>query len=360
MIKNLFKSVRGNKPTELLITVGFGAMLATLLIFALKPSLQMPDINIDVQPPEVNVVVEAGDLATGTNRVDTASASYNSGVNLLPLWNMDGKGLVRTESEVYDVNSKTIYVSNIGPAHPWDKTKFEGFISKVDLNGNVVDLKWVDGLTAPKGMALTNNKLFVATIDRVVEIDLSTKQKVEHIALDVNGNPALRLNDVVAYSSGDIYASDTAKNVIYRISDGVITEFLRSDNFTYANGLMIEGNNLHIASYGTGNVYTVRLSDKSLDLELSVNDGDFTPRIASIDGLTTDGKNGYFASNWAAAKVFHMLSSGERSQVLSIDLDPSFPYDVNTADIHYITSEKMLLVPTFFNNSLLAYRVEGL
>ena len=51
-----------------------------------------------------------------------------------------------------------IYVSNISN-HPFKKDG-SGFISKVDLDGKIVELNWVGKLNAPKGLTIVNDKLY--------------------------------------------------------------------------------------------------------------------------------------------------------------------------------------------------------
>jgi hypothetical protein len=55
----------------------------------------------------------------------------------------------------------------------------QGFISKVSpTNGTIVELNWVTGLNAPKGMAVSDDssKLYVSDITDLVEIDIVSGQ----------------------------------------------------------------------------------------------------------------------------------------------------------------------------------------
>ena len=45
-----------------------------------------------------------------------------------------------------------------------------GYISKLDSNGNYVEKKWVTGLDAPKGLAIVKDHLFVADINKIWKI----------------------------------------------------------------------------------------------------------------------------------------------------------------------------------------------
>src|ERR671923_722747 len=82
------------------------------------------------------------------------------------------------ESVIYEPNENVLFVSNIdGPPDRKDK---QGFISKVSpLNGSIIELNWVTGLDAPKGMAIINSNdnnklLYVSDITDLLEIDINS------------------------------------------------------------------------------------------------------------------------------------------------------------------------------------------
>ena len=104
-----------------------------------------------------------------TEQQQTETGLQNSSPSLEQVWASDT--LLRTpESVLYDREREVIYVSNIN-MNPWEKDG-NGFLSRMDLEGHILDLQWVTGLSAPKGMGILGNALFVADIAEVVEIDL--------------------------------------------------------------------------------------------------------------------------------------------------------------------------------------------
>ena len=116
--------------------------------------------------------------------------------------------MAKPESVIYDRLTDSIYVSNInGEALELDKN---GFISKISINGNIIEKNWVKGLDGPKGMAIYNNFLFVSDINKIWKISLKDKKMV---AFKIND--AGFLNDLTVDSKGNIYASDMFKNQIY-------------------------------------------------------------------------------------------------------------------------------------------------
>src|ERR1700704_2671812 len=81
-------------------------------------------------------------------------------------------GLSNPESVLFDPTANILYVSNVaGDAAGKDG---KGFISRLSLDGKVLDLEWATGLDAPKGLAQVGDKLYVSDIDSLVAIDIKT------------------------------------------------------------------------------------------------------------------------------------------------------------------------------------------
>ena len=78
-------------------------------------------------------------------------------------WVVDG--LNEPESVIYDEMSNAIYISNIN-GDPLELDK-NGYISKISVDGQILEKKWVAGLDAPKGMAIYDNNLFVTDVNKI-------------------------------------------------------------------------------------------------------------------------------------------------------------------------------------------------
>ena len=79
--------------------------------------------------------------------------------------------------------------------NPWEKDG-NGFISKMDLEGNISELEWIKGLYGPKGMGVLGGLLYVADIDEVVKIDIESSQILNRFK--VEGIPTLNLISMVS------------------------------------------------------------------------------------------------------------------------------------------------------------------
>jgi len=245
--------------------------------------------------------------------------------------------LITSESVCYDSDRNILYVSCIN-GNPVDKDN-SGFIAKVDLQGNVIDDKWVTGLDAPKGMGIYKGKLYVTDIDNVVEIDIPTGKITKKYTVD----GAKFLNDIAIGPQGSVYISDMATNKIIVIGkDKVAETFVDAKAIKNPNGLLIEGEKLLVGT--DDGIYRIRLDNGRHLRIISIEGG--------IDGLKSDGEGNYIISDWKG-----------KVQLVNPDNKPVILFDtsdlgINAADLEYIPSEKLLLIPTFGDNRVSAFRFE--
>lgn len=149
----------------------------------------------------------------------------------------------RPECVVWDEASRAFYVSSIDGAI--DRKDGSGFISKVDERLEPVDLRWVEGLDAPKGMHVSGGFLYVTDIDRIVVIDIASGDAVRFVSVP----GAEFLNDAIALADGTIVASDSKKGALFLIGQGggVAESSLRLRS---ANGLAYDGGRVYVGAGG--------------------------------------------------------------------------------------------------------------
>ncbi|QDK82256.1 ATP-binding protein [Spirosoma sp. KCTC 42546] len=259
-------------------------------------------------------------------------------MKLVKVWETDTT-LRTPESVLYDGKS-TIYVANID-GKPGDLDG-SGFISKVSLDGKIENLRWTSGLNAPKGMGLYKNKLYVTDVYRLVCINTENGQAEK--TWDAVGKDSF-LNDVTVAKDGTVYVSDNRNDKIYRLQDGKWEIFMEGEQLNKPNGLLAVGKDkLLIGSTKIGALQSVDLSTKAIT---KLADG-----MANTDGIVAEGKGNYFVSDWNG-QIFHISADGTKEQLLD-----TREAKINSADIDYIARKKLLIVPTFYKNSLVAYRVE--
>jgi sugar lactone lactonase YvrE len=154
----------------------------------------------------------------------TVKSQDNAPVSLTQLWKTDT--LLRTpESVQYDPQRQQLYVANINKVNV-EKPDGDGFISVLNTDGKISNLKWARGLNDPKGMGILDNSLFVADLKDLVEIDLKTGNILKrHPAIN-----SVMLNDVSVSPRGEVFVSDSRGHKLYRYADGKMELYLDDPN----------------------------------------------------------------------------------------------------------------------------------
>ncbi len=264
--------------------------------------------------------------------VHFVSAQNNNFVK--EIWKTEQK-LQTPESVLYYPTDNILFVSNIA-GNPTGKDN-KGFISKVDLQGNILDLKWVEGISAPKGMAINKGKLYVSNIDELVEIDIAKAK----ISKRYKAPGATFLNDVAVNRYGTVFVSDMGKNTIWYLHGNKFEIWLASDDLKKPNGLYAEQNHLLIGNKD----YILKVHYKSKQVAYYIKN------TGSIDGLVPTGTGAYLISDWVG-NVYKVEAGKEKLKIFS-----SGDKNINVADIEYIQAKNMLLIPTFFDNRVAAYKL---
>jgi len=239
-----------------------------------------------------------------------------------------------SESTLYDPATDVIYVSN-GNTKAGEKDN-DGFISVVNPDGTVKDLKWVEGnLHAPKGMALLGGKLYVTDIDEIKIIDIATASIEKTVPVD----SAIFLNDL-ATDGQQLYFSDSRAGKIYSMTpEGNYTNISATN--PNVNGLECYDGHLY-ALDGDG-------------LKKFSNDGNYTQEtinaeVTGGDGLVILNDSTFVASRWHGEIFF--IRGAETTVILDTQADKS-----NTADIGFVSGKNLVIIPTFLKNEVAAYEL---
>lgn len=265
--------------------------------------------------------------------------------------------LKNPESVAYSPKLNVLFVSNVN-GKPTEKDQ-NGFISKVSpANGSIIELNWVTGLNAPKGIALSNNnnRLFVSDLTDLVEIDINTGKIIKRF----NAPGSTFLNDVVSDKQGNIYVSDTITNTIYKLDGNNITStlqpWLQSAQLNGPNGLHVDEskNKLIVASLGKfskpgAGIEVVDLKNKTIT---PLGKEGTTSPFGGLDGIESDptGERYYVTDN-PAGKLYLVNADGTGYETL-IDL-----HTQGAADIGFIPSQSTVMIPLMKDNKLAAYKL---
>jgi hypothetical protein len=283
-------------------------------------------------PPQ-NTLHMKKHLATTGAFILATLFTYAQEHQLVKKWETDSL-LKVPESVLYDADNKILYVTNID-GQPWEKDN-KGSVGKVGLDGKIITVDWVSGFNAPKGMSLYKNNLYVADVDKVGVIDIKKGTLIQTIPVE----GAQGLNDLTVDKKGVIYVSDSKTKKVHRIENGQVTTWL--ENLKGPNGVLIDGNDLYVLDAGTLNKVE---KDKSLTKLADGMEG-------GTDGVEHVTGKDYIVSCWGGV-VYYVKGDGTKQTLLDTREQKS-----NTADIGYDAKNRIVYIPTFFKNKIVAYELK--
>lgn len=254
---------------------------------------------------------------------------------LVKKWETDSLMKV-PESVLYDESNKVLYVANID-GQPAEKDG-KGSIGKVGLDGKIIAVDWVTGLNAPKGMGLHKNILYVADLTEVVAIDTKEGRIIRRIP--VEGSQFL--NDITIDKKGAVYVSDSRKRNVHKIEGDKVTTHLDSNSLKGPNGLLVHKKQLYVLDQGK--MYRVE-KDKKLTMLTEGMEG-------GTDGIENVKGKEFIVSSWGGV-IYYVKEDGTKEKLLD-----TREQKINSADIGYDAKNRIVYVPTFWKNSVVAYEVK--
>ena len=238
------------------------------------------------------------------------------------------------ESVLVDDKENCLWVSNIDGASNGKDGK--GSISKLSKTGTPINLDLITGLNAPKGMAKYKQELYVADLTELVIIDI--KKGVVKNKIKVEGS--VFLNDVTVNKNGAVFVSDTRTGKVHRYENNMVT--IEVENLQGPNGLLSIDDQLLILDRGS---------------LLSLTPGGTISKIMdgmdpSTDGIERVAPNQYLVSCWNGI-VYYVVAGAQK-----VTLFDTRSEKINSADIGYDAKKKIIYVPTFLKNNVVAYQLQ--
>jgi hypothetical protein len=254
-------------------------------------------------------------------------------------------GFATPESVLHDEQADVYLVSNINGS-PTDKDG-NGFISRLSTDGEVLELKWIDGesagvtLNAPKGMALAGDLLYVADIDCIRMFDRSTVAAAGEECVP----GASFLNDVAAAINGGVLFTDSGldptfspsgTDALYRLDQNGLATVIANGQLGAPNGVLDTRDGPLVVTFMSGEVFRVGTSGAYNALS------DASQR--QLDGVVALADGRILMSSWGESCVLEMSPEGATTCIMSGLEAP--------ADIGVDRGRNRVLIPLFNANAV--------
>ncbi len=222
-----------------------------------------------------------------------------------------------------------------------------GFITKLDANGKVISLKFIQGgkndvtLHARNGMALVDQTLYVADLDRVRGFDTTTGKPTVTIPVSdsaSNKSSRVSLSDLAFDGKGLLYSSDQKANRIYRIDLATkqVSLLIADPALAGPAGLAVhpKSGQLIAVSWDKGKIFEIAPDGVLTEL---VSNGFFSGRFKNLRGVDFDRWGNMYVSDSTTGKVWRMTWD-KRFQVIA-------EYLPSPGDLGIDRTNNLILVP---------------
>mgnify|MGYP001801085710 CR=1 FL=1 len=225
----------------------------------------------------------------------------------------------KVESVAYDQKRHCIYVSN-GKDYGVGQ---DGFISKVSMQGEVIDLKWIENLNRPTGMAIYKDHLYVVDVNALLVLDLNLASVVDRLEVPIQYG----INDVAIAEDGHVFVTASAIHAVLQVTEqGLVMWAQDEEHLQWANGIQALPKHLLV-----GGEHLVRLSIADRSLEVLTME----PKVRDFEGV-----------NWLSEQTV-LVSTVENSALYLIQHEKSrllLQSDAYFGDLEYIPDLHKLII----------------
>jgi hypothetical protein len=251
-------------------------------------------------------------------------------------------------------DGKFFYATLIGKQLNPTAKDGDGGLCKLDLSGKVIDAHFnKEPLNAPKGTTRIGNILYIADIDRLVAIDLSSGKKVDEI--DMSSTGSVFLNDMAAKGDSVLFVSATDIGSIFKVSlkKPYMVRALPLPKLLGPNGLVYDAKNNTIYVAGLD-----RSESPVGELGIITFQGDMchyetlTDARGVFDGIQMIDDSTLIVSDWVSIKLL-------QTRLLKINLRErtytALYKNTDAADIYYDKKNKRIIQPGLRDGTISQY-----
>jgi sugar lactone lactonase YvrE len=243
------------------------------------------------------------------------------------------------ESVVWDSERRVFYVSNYDGYKP---SRSEGVqsISRISADGGEVQLDWVTGLRNPVGLAVDGDRLWAAERTGLVEIDIESASVVNRYPAPQPAFP----NDTAVDGNGGVFVSDPRTSRVYRLTEGALEVWLEDERLQQPNGIHVVGGEMFVGANGDQALKAVDIETKNVRTVARLGEG-------IIDGVSSDEQGNIIVSHWEG-RVLRVSPQGTVTKLVDTTIA-----ERQCADLEYVADLGVVVVPTFFDGRVVAYRL---
>lgn len=231
-----------------------------------------------------------------------------------------------------------LFISNV--CGEGDARDGDGFISRLSKSGEILDLRFIAGLDAPKGMAVHDGLLYVADIDIVRIFDAATGAALDGAPVE----DARFLNDATVWQ-GDVFVSDSGAARIWRFTGTSIDLWREGDELRGVNGLLGVGDSLFITTMTTGSLFEATSSGGWRLIASGMLNADGVGVVDDASG------GGLLVSSWPG-KIHHVNKAGVVVTLLDTTAQKILQNDLTILD-------GLIVVPNWEPGAVTAWRLKN-
>ncbi|MCQ2974523.1 MAG: hypothetical protein MJ211_06895 [Bacteroidales bacterium] len=231
------------------------------------------------------------------------------------------------QSVVVDNENSILYVSN--------QNNSGGYITRVFLNGNIIDTLPIKTLNHPQGMAVVEQKLYITDGNHIIVYNIN-KESTEK---DINIYNSQNLKDIVSDADNNIFVTDASNGYIYKINKNYVEPFIKDSTFTSSNGLC--NSDVNIAVAANNSIYIIN--------SINGNKKRFTNLPFTPQGLKAHNDSIFIVSD----NYGNIYKTTKTKCIKIINSSDS----VSSSYFEYLADQNLLFVPTYYNNTLDVYEI---
>lgn len=229
------------------------------------------------------------------------------------------------------------FISNV--AGEGEARNGEGWITKVSADGAIVAERWVEGLDAPKGMAVRDGVLYVADIDQVRTYD--AESGAAGAAIPIEG--AKFLNDATLWRD-EVYVSDSGTGRIWRLAAEGPVLFREGPELDGVNGLLGVDDRLFVSTMTSGSLFEATAAGEWREIASGMIDADGIGIVPESAG------GGFLVSSWPG-EIHHVAADGSVTSLLNTR-------DAGTLQNDLTIFGETVIVPNWMPGTVTAWRVK--